>query len=197
MSSNEQAFRQGLSQFRWARGPNNDSGAATNVNANSNANGSGGGGFFARTYNSVSSATSGYIPLRGNERSNEEEAMFALGRWERCVIRNFYIFAPFRVWRWTCIDDGSWLCALFFSISWHICGWRLAGFAICLLGAAACFAIAFFIHLPMFAFRPHKFATSITLGSILVMVGWVHTVYFFTYHTRVSHMTREFPRATE
>jgi hypothetical protein len=27
----------------------------------------------------------GYIPLRSNERSNEEEAYFALSRWERYV----------------------------------------------------------------------------------------------------------------
>jgi hypothetical protein len=46
----------------------------------------------------------------------------------------------------------------------------------CLLGAAACFAIAFFIHLPLFALRPAKFATSITLGSILVMLGYVLTI---------------------
>lgn len=43
----------------------------------------------------------------------------------------------------------------------------------CILGAAACFAIAFFIHLPFFALRPAKFATSITLGSILVMLGFM------------------------
>jgi len=50
---------------------------------------------------------------------------------------------------------------------------RLVGFVMCLLGAAACFAIAFFIHLPLFALRPAKFATSITLGSILVMLGFM------------------------
>jgi len=48
----------------------------------------------------------------------------------------------------------------------------LLGFGGCLLGAAACFAIAFFLHLPMLALRPHKFATSISLGSLLVMFGF-------------------------
>jgi len=36
----------------------------------------------------------------------------------------------------------------------------------CLLGAAACFSIAFFIHLPFFALRPSKFAVSIRCVSI-------------------------------
>jgi len=70
--------------------------------------------------------------LRSSDRSNEEEAYFALGRWE-----------------------------------------RLVGFIMCLLGAAACFSIAFFIHLPFFAIRPSKFAVSISLGSLLVMIGFV------------------------
>jgi len=127
MSTNEQAFRSQLSQFRWARGTNNDS-----QPQNAAANGAGNGGFFSRTYNSISNTASGYIPLHSAARTNEEEAMFALSRWE-----------------------------------------RLVGFVMCLLGAAACFAIAFFIHLPLFALRPAKFATSITLGSILVMLGFV------------------------
>ncbi|KAG8843629.1 protein transport protein sft2 [Serendipita sp. 411] len=131
MSSNEQAFRSQLSQFRWARGNNNDARSQQNGGGGGNAAG-GGGGFFSRTYNSISTTASGYIPLRNNERTNEEEAAFALSRWE-----------------------------------------RLVGFIFCILGAAACFAIAFFIHLPLFALRPAKFATSITLGSILVMLGFI------------------------
>ncbi|PVF93972.1 SFT2-domain-containing protein [Serendipita vermifera] len=126
MAANEQAFRSQLSQFRWARGPNNDARNAQSTQPTSN------GGFFSRTYNTISSTASGYIPLRSNERSNEDEAALALSRWE-----------------------------------------RLVGFIMCLLGAAACFAIAFFIHLPLFALRPAKFATSITLGSILVMLGFM------------------------
>ncbi|KAG8829605.1 protein transport protein sft2, partial [Serendipita sp. 400] len=82
MSSNEQAFRSQLSQFRWARGNNNDARSQQNGGGGGNAAG-GGGGFFSRTYNSISTTASGYIPLRNNERTNEEEAAFALSRWER------------------------------------------------------------------------------------------------------------------
>jgi hypothetical protein len=80
MSTNEQAFRSQLSQFRWARGMNNDA-----QPQNTTANGAGNDGFFSRTYNSISTTASGYIPLHSGARTNEEEAMFALSRWERSV----------------------------------------------------------------------------------------------------------------
>jgi hypothetical protein len=86
MAANEQAFRSQLSQFLWARGNNNDSAttaAANTANANN-------GGFFSRTYNTISNTASGYVPLRSNERTNEEEAMFALSRWERYVPHSSY-----------------------------------------------------------------------------------------------------------
>ena len=71
--STEQSFRDNLSQFRWARGNNDDSQQqSTSAGANP----------FSRFYNAIGS---GYIPLRSSERSNEEEAYFALSRWERCV----------------------------------------------------------------------------------------------------------------
>jgi hypothetical protein len=76
--SNEQSFRANLSQFRWARGTNNDAQPAQEQNGSG-----GGGGAFARFYSAV--GLSGYVPLRSSERSNEEEAYFALSRWERCV----------------------------------------------------------------------------------------------------------------
>ena len=41
----------------------------------------------------------------------------------------------------------------------------------CLLGAAACFSIAFFIHLPFFAIRPSKFAVSIRSVSVPAFRG--------------------------
>ncbi|KAG8677954.1 protein transport protein sft2 [Ceratobasidium sp. 394] len=115
-TNDESAFRASLSQFRWARGSNDDSQAAAAASGSNP---------FSRMYNSMSS----YIPLRSNERSNEEEAYFALGRWE-----------------------------------------RLLGFGACLLGAAACFFVAF-LTLPMLVLRPGKFALAFTLGSILVMFG--------------------------
>ncbi|CAL1702776.1 unnamed protein product [Somion occarium] len=69
----EQSFRANLSQFRWARGNNDDSQAAT-AEPSSNP--------FSRFYNTVGG---GYIPLRSSERSNEDEAFFALSRWERLL----------------------------------------------------------------------------------------------------------------
>ena len=71
--STEQSFRDNLSQFRWARGNNDDSQQNTST---------GGSNPFSRFYNAIGN---GYVPLRSSERSNEEEAYFALSRWERCV----------------------------------------------------------------------------------------------------------------
>lgn len=71
-SSAEQSFRSNLSQFRWAQSntaePQQDAAGPPQ-------------GRFARFYNAIGG---GYIPLRSNERSNDEEAYFALSRWERC-----------------------------------------------------------------------------------------------------------------
>lgn len=69
--STEQNFRANLSQFRWARGVTDDS---QPQQQNSNP--------FSRFYNSVAGD---YVPLRSSERSNEEEAWFALSRWERYI----------------------------------------------------------------------------------------------------------------
>ncbi|TFK97793.1 ER-to-golgi vesicle protein transport Sft2 [Pterulicium gracile] len=72
----EQSFRSNLSQFRWARGTTDDSSAAQNSAS------AAGGNPFSRFYNTVAGD---YIPLRSTERSNEEEAWFALSRWERLL----------------------------------------------------------------------------------------------------------------
>ncbi|TFK81934.1 ER-to-golgi vesicle protein transport Sft2 [Polyporus arcularius HHB13444] len=71
--STEQSFRDNLSQFRWARGNNDDSEQTSTA---------GGANPFSRFYNAIGS---GYVPLRSSERSNEEEAYFALSRWERLL----------------------------------------------------------------------------------------------------------------
>jgi hypothetical protein len=70
-STTENNFRSNLAQFRWARGVTDDSqvpDAGTSRNP------------FSRFYNALGGA---YIPLRSNENSNEDEAYFALSRWER------------------------------------------------------------------------------------------------------------------
>ncbi|TFK47234.1 ER-to-golgi vesicle protein transport Sft2 [Heliocybe sulcata] len=70
--STEQNFRANLSQFRWAGGSTDDSQAQPAPSANP----------FSRFYNAIGG---GYVPLRSSERSNEEEAYFALSRWERLL----------------------------------------------------------------------------------------------------------------
>ncbi|KAH9922298.1 ER-to-golgi vesicle protein transport Sft2 [Epithele typhae] len=75
--SSEQSFRDSLSQFRWARGTTDDSRQAQNLQGTQ-----GGANPFSRFYNAIGN---GYIPLRSEERSNEEEAYFALSRWERLL----------------------------------------------------------------------------------------------------------------
>jgi len=73
-STTESNFRSSLSQFRWARGVTDDSqtsAAGTSRNP------------FSRFYNAVGGVGGAYVPLRSSETSNEDEAYFALSRWER------------------------------------------------------------------------------------------------------------------
>ena len=70
--STEQSFRANLSQFRWARGGNEEAQQPQQTTHLGNP--------FSRFYNAVAGD---YIPLRSNEQSNEDEAWFALSRWER------------------------------------------------------------------------------------------------------------------
>ncbi|EJD46329.1 ER-to-golgi vesicle protein transport Sft2 [Auricularia subglabra TFB-10046 SS5] len=68
-NANEQSFRANLSQFRWARGANDDSQHAQP----------------AAPAPGLWSRVSGYVPLRSSETSNEDEAYFALNRWDRLL----------------------------------------------------------------------------------------------------------------
>ncbi len=74
-TTTEQNFRANLSQFRWARGTTDYSQQAAAGSSSSSS-----GNPFSRFYNAIGGS---YVPLRSNERSNEEEAYFALSRWER------------------------------------------------------------------------------------------------------------------
>lgn len=68
MSNNAaSSFRSQLSGFRWANSVQDDSAASAPASA-------GQGNVFSRSWNSVS----GYIPLRNEGASREEEAYFAL-----------------------------------------------------------------------------------------------------------------------
>ncbi|KAI6038836.1 ER-to-golgi vesicle protein transport Sft2 [Pisolithus marmoratus] len=71
----EQSFRTNLSQFRWARGVTDDSQHAQQQQQQQPS-------AFSRFYNAVGGD---YIPLRSGEWSNEEEAWFALSRWDRLL----------------------------------------------------------------------------------------------------------------
>lgn len=79
-SSTEQTFRDNLSQFRWARGTNAAQQQPQQQQQGQDPQQAGGPNPFSRFYNAIGG---GYVPLRSNERSNEEEAYFALSRWER------------------------------------------------------------------------------------------------------------------
>jgi hypothetical protein len=129
-ASAEQSFHASLSQFRWARGVTDDSRQqAPQPPGNS----------FSRFYNAIAGD---YIPLRSSERPNDEEAWFALSRWDRqaeALSAGLYVPpAP--------------VLTLFFFF-----GFRLLGFGACLLGAAVCFFVAF-MTLPLLAVNPTKFA---------------------------------------
>ncbi|ORY28771.1 ER-to-golgi vesicle protein transport Sft2 [Naematelia encephala] len=69
----QQSFRAQLSGFRWANSVQDDSQASATATANGSTNP------LSRAWTGIS----GYIPLRNEGRSQEEEAYFALSRWER------------------------------------------------------------------------------------------------------------------
>lgn len=68
-ASAQQSFRSQLSGFRWANSVQDDSPAAA-----AGASGAQSGNAFSRAWGGLS----GYIPLRNEGRSQEEEAYFAL-----------------------------------------------------------------------------------------------------------------------
>lgn len=70
-----QGFAAQLSNFRWAQG----SSQPLNVPAHPT-----GPPPPTSYFSSLQNSISGYVPLRSAERTNEEEAYFALSRWERC-----------------------------------------------------------------------------------------------------------------
>ncbi|OAV98579.1 hypothetical protein PTTG_01791 [Puccinia triticina 1-1 BBBD Race 1] len=76
--TSESAFRANMSGFKWARGITDDS---SNLQPSSSSSSGPGSNPFSRFTSSIS----GYVPLRSNERSNEEEAYYALSRWERTI----------------------------------------------------------------------------------------------------------------
>ncbi|KAK0524373.1 protein transport protein sft2 [Tilletia horrida] len=80
MSSSESNFRSQLSGFRWASSRTDDSAPRPSY------------------LSTVTSSLSGYVPLRSEERTNEEEAFISLSRWDRflgflaCLAGSFICF---------------------------------------------------------------------------------------------------------
>lgn len=72
-ASAQQNFRSQLSGFRWANSVQDDSRSSGGAAAASSGT-QGGNNVFSRTWNGLS----GYVPLRNEGRSQEEEAYFAL-----------------------------------------------------------------------------------------------------------------------
>ncbi|KAA1069715.1 protein transport protein sft2 [Puccinia graminis f. sp. tritici] len=72
--TSESAFRANMSGFKWARGVTDESSNLQPPTASS-----------SNPFSRFTSSISGYVPLRSNERSNEEEAYYALSRWERTI----------------------------------------------------------------------------------------------------------------
>lgn len=76
----ESNFRSNLTGFKWARGldqqhhdPTKNSSSSSSITTNN------------PFYHRFTSSISGYVPLRSNERTNEEEAYYALSSWERTI----------------------------------------------------------------------------------------------------------------
>ncbi|KDN39244.1 SFT2-domain-containing protein [Tilletiaria anomala UBC 951] len=79
--STESTFRSHLSGFRWAQGRTDDSPAGRAAAATTTTNTGGAGSYLSTFSNSIS----GYVPLRSNSRTDEEEAYLSLSRWERLL----------------------------------------------------------------------------------------------------------------
>ncbi|KNZ45856.1 uncharacterized protein VP01_773g7 [Puccinia sorghi] len=167
--TSEESFRINMSGFKWARGASSAahaSPAATPVADSSR-------------LSRFTSSMSAYVPLRSNERSNEEEAyppppllssqFFPL--FSRAEGPSFFFYRYYALSRWE----------------------RTIGFLMCTTGAMICFIISFFT-LPLLAvmsrlseshhdisskkkkntdIKPRKFAVSFSLGSMLFMTGFM------------------------
>ncbi|KAF5361404.1 hypothetical protein D9758_006259 [Tetrapyrgos nigripes] len=135
-STTEQNFRSNLSQFAWARGPTDDSQPAQQPAQSGNP--------FSRFYNAVAGD---YIPLRSNERSNEEEAWFALSRWERLLGFGACLI-------------GAAVCFLVAFLTMLRYGYNRQSVPTGIRPNLRSQS------------RPSKFALSFSLGSLLVMIGF-------------------------
>jgi len=71
-TTSEQTFRANMSGFKWARGASSAAQATPAPDSSSR-------------LSRFTSSMSAYVPLRSNERTNEEEAYYALSRWERTI----------------------------------------------------------------------------------------------------------------
>lgn len=139
----EQAFRAQLSSWRGSTQPASSNANASNLGLANNSTNS----FMGRisSWNPFSS-DNGYLSLPISERDSSAAAGPSSSNSDPATV-----------------EEPSW-----FTLSrWD----RLLIFGVCLLGAAACFALCFAI-LPLLALKPRKFAVLWTLGSLLFIISF-------------------------
>ncbi|PLW55010.1 hypothetical protein PCANC_02530 [Puccinia coronata f. sp. avenae] len=152
----EDTFRSNLSGFKWARGAaasaSSSAPAAPPVSAST-------------PFSRFTSSISGYVPLRSNERSNEEEAYYALSRWERTI--GFLI----------CIA-GSMICFLisFFTLSILIIKPRK--FAVSFSLGSILFMTGFMVLQGPVQHIQHIFSTPRLPFTLSYFISLVSTLYF-------------------
>lgn len=140
----EQAFRAQLSSWRGSTQPSTDASASLGLANNTTSEG---GNNIMDRINSWNPFTNGnqYVSLPTTEPTAASSP------------------TPLLPSESSTVDEPSW-----FTLSrWD----RLLVFGVCLLGAAACFALCFAI-LPLLALKPRKFAVLWTLGSVLFIVSF-------------------------
>lgn len=158
MSSNAaNSFRSQLSGFRWANSVQDDSTASSQP-------ATGQGNVFSRSWNSVS----GYIPLRNEGASREEEAYFALS----VSLSGDFFEADFPAMGTVRMRNDSETnvpassgSSLAVSAAWPASA----------LPSSSCPSVCYWRKLPQLtavAVKPRKFALAFTLGSCLFMLGF-------------------------
>lgn len=150
MSEAQQAA---LRNFRWASGVTDDSRTSNNAAGQSS------------VWSRWTSFAGSYIPLRSDERTNEEEAYFALSRWERCDYGFFFIIVPSwiaglgkKAVRFRCLSSrrrGVFLCGIYQFIAKTV--------QVC-FGFQVCF--------PPLILYGRMLTCCRSLGSLLVMFGY-------------------------
>ncbi|EGG05325.1 uncharacterized protein MELLADRAFT_36798 [Melampsora larici-populina 98AG31] len=148
----ESNFRTQLTGFKWARGVTDDS---NNTQSTANSN------LFSRFTGSIS----GYVPLRSNERSNEEEAYYALSRWERTI---GFLF---------CIAGAS-VCFLIAFLTLPLLAFKPRKFAVAFSLGSLLFMIGFMILQGPIQHFQHIFSVQRLPFTLSYLISLLATFYF-------------------